>query len=78
MTDCCELRQTLGIQADCDGEACLYWRAVGHLGLAEEDAGCAIQSLGMLDDSGDEVAHWLHSVKERVEAREAATRSASD
>lgn len=77
MSDCCELRQAVGIQAECDGEDCLYWRAIGHLGLAEEDAGCAIQRLSMLDGCDDEVAQWLHSVKERVEAQENDARSAS-
>jgi hypothetical protein len=77
MSDCCELRQAIGVQAECDGESCLYWRAVDHLGLSEEDAGCAIQRFRMLDGNGDEVAAWLHSVKERVEAQEQAARSAS-
>jgi len=77
MSDCCELRQAIGVQADCDGEACLYWRAVGHLGLSDQEAGCAIQNLGMLEGGNDAVAAWLHSVKLRVEAQEAATRCSS-
>lgn len=76
MSDCCDLRQAIGIHVECDGEACVYWRAVGHLGISEHEAGCAIKNLGMLDAADDDVAHWLHSVKQRVEALEDAARTA--
>lgn len=72
MAECCDLRQAVGIQAECDGDACVYWRAVGHLGISAEEAGCAIKNLGMLEEADDDVARWLHSVKQRVEALERA------
>lgn len=72
MSDCCDLRSAIGMQAECDGEACVYWRAVGHLGISAHEAGCAVQRLGLLEGAGDDVARWLHSVKERVEALESA------
>lgn len=57
----------------CDAEACLYWRAVEGIGLADplEPEGCAVQKLRLLE-GGAEVAEWLLSVKERVEANASA------
>lgn len=65
MSDRCELRKANDIHgADCDGEACVFWRAVGHLG-EPEGSGCALKHYEMLGDS--QMAAWLLSVKERVE-----------
>ena len=60
--------------SDCDEERCLYWRFVEAACDEEAGLGCAIQHFSMLD--GGEVARWLLSVKERVEAeaRRAASR----
>lgn len=70
MNDRCELKAAHGIVAHCDHEACVYWRLVGHLGVVEEASGCAIQYFGLLGERGGEIAGWLLSVKERVEAEE--------
>ena len=67
MDDNCELRIANGIDGQpCDGEDCIYWRVVEHLG-EEKHAGCAIQHFEMLGDS--EIAAWLLSVKERLEGQ---------
>jgi hypothetical protein len=69
MTEDCRLRAANGLDGvECDGPDCIYWRLVGHLGIAEgvDDAGCAIQHFRMLD-GGQEVAAWLMSVKRRLE-----------
>jgi hypothetical protein len=50
----------------CDEEFCLFWRAVDHLGVAQDEwAGCAIQHFALLDD-GHDLAAWLISAKGRV------------
>jgi hypothetical protein len=65
----CELRAANGMpDLDCDHEDCVYWRLVGHLGVAEGGEGCAIQHFELLD-GGEEIAEWLLSVKERVESQ---------
>ncbi len=66
MSECCDLREANGIQAACDGEDCIYWRAVGHLGLSAEEAGCAIREFRMLEGADSELVVWLLSVKERL------------
>lgn len=77
MSDCCDLRKANDIHAECDGEACVYWRAVGHLDIPQEEAGCAIRAFRMLDGGQSDVAAWLLSVKERIEAEQASGRRAS-
>lgn len=77
MSECCELRKANDIHSECDGEDCVYWRAVGHLAISDEEAGCAIQAFRMLDGGQSDVAAWLLSVKDRVEAERAAGRRAS-
>lgn len=63
--DECKLRTRIGASVNqCDGEECLYWRALGHLGTGD-GLGCAIQHFELLDDDG--VAAWLLTVKERYE-----------
>ena len=63
--DECKLRAKSGTFAThCDGEECIYWRALDHLGTGH-GVGCAIQHFELLDDDG--VAAWLLTVKERYE-----------
>jgi hypothetical protein len=52
----------------CNGDECLYWRAVEQIGVAEAPVPqqCAIQHFQLLD-GGSDVAAWLLSVKLRVE-----------
>ena len=61
----CELRKANGREATlCDEGACVFWRAVDHIG-EEPGEGCAIQHYELLGDQG--VAAWLLSVKDRLE-----------
>ena len=76
MSDRCELKGTVGIVASCDAAVCPYWRALGHLGITEQEAGCAIAHFSMLDGADDELVEWLLSVKARLEAQEASPREA--
>ena len=72
MTGHCELRAANGLHGvPCDGPDCLYWRLVDHLGLVDgvDAEGCAIQHFSMLE-GGEEIAAWLLSVKQRIEAGE--------
>lgn len=64
----CELKAEHGIDALCDGDVCLYWRAVEHLGGDLASTGCAVQALALLEKD-PEVAEWLLTVKKRVEAQ---------
>lgn len=67
MSDACELRAANGQPGvHCEGDRCVYWRVVEHVGLIESADGCAIQHFGMLH-GGDELDRWLLSVKDRVE-----------
>jgi len=69
MTDQCDLRAATGQEGQaCDGEACIFWRIAGHLDLVEGTEGCAVQYFELLGEEGSEVAAWLLSVKQRVEA----------
>lgn len=69
MAETCKLEEANGRPGRmCDGESCLYWRVAGHLGVTEEVSGCAVQHFEMLEQ-GAEMARWLLSVKERVEAQ---------
>jgi hypothetical protein len=66
----CKLRAANGVPGVvCDGEFCTFWRVVDLIGVAEQGewSGCAIQHFALLGGGG-EVAGWLLSVKERVEA----------
>ncbi|MDO8987874.1 MAG: hypothetical protein Q7V14_06595 [Coriobacteriia bacterium] len=76
MSDRCMLKESTGIVASCDAGQCPYWRALGHLGITEQEAGCAIARFGLLDGAGDEVVEWLFSVKSRLEAQEASSHKA--
>lgn len=67
MDDNCKLRETQGAITHCDQDACIYWRIAGHLDVVEDTAGCAIQYFQLLD-GGEDVATWLLSVKNRLEA----------
>jgi hypothetical protein len=65
MNDTCRLRSTSGESpSPCDGGACVFWRALHHVG-AETADGCAIQHFELLGDH--ELTAWLLSVKERIE-----------
>jgi len=68
MADDCKLREAhdqAGVP--CDGDACVFWRAVSHVSESGEAPveRCAVEHFELLGDSG--VAQWLLSVKERVE-----------
>jgi len=67
MGDHCKLRADHDqAGAPCDGEACVFWRAVSHVSESHDaPSGCAVQHYELLGDTG--VAQWLLSVKERVE-----------
>jgi len=65
MGETCRLREANGVSSHlCDSDACVFWRAVTHVG-AERAEGCAIQHFELLGDST--IAAWLLSVKDRVE-----------
>lgn len=67
MSDTCKLNDANGrALRHCDEDRCVYWRVAGHLGVDENESGCAIQHFQMLD-GGRDVASWLMSVKDRVE-----------
>jgi len=67
----CELRAANGInEKHCEGERCMYWRALDHLGTGDGD-GCAIQHFELLGNEG--VAAWLLTVKERFERAESGS-----
>lgn len=69
MGERCELRQANGLSVQqCDEERCIFWRVAEHVGGTDGVEGCAIQHYELLGDS--EVARWLISVKERLEADE--------
>jgi hypothetical protein len=66
--DICKLKQANGIEGEhCEGEPCLFWRAVENLGVPT-GSGCAVQYFEMLGEDG--MAAWLLSVKERVQHSE--------
>jgi len=65
MGETCKLGEANGLPSQlCDNDACVFWRAVTHVG-AEQAEGCAIQHFEMLGDAN--FAEWLLSVKDRVE-----------
>ncbi len=76
MTDRCELRHVLGEEVACDEEECIFWRVVDHVYPMPKGEGCAIQYFELLGDGGSELAVWLLSVKERIEAQEGSWGSA--
>ena len=59
----CELKAANGIVQHCEGEQCVFWRAVDQLGQPV-GIGCAVQHYQLLGDEG--MAEWLLSVRERV------------
>jgi hypothetical protein len=62
-----------GKKHECDGQECVYWRVLEHVG--EDGApriGCAIGHFELLADKNPEVAVWLLSVKRRVDELENA------
>ena len=70
MSDQCELKAANGVHGErCDGEDCPYWRALSHLGTPI-GSGCAIEYYELLGD--EKTVKWLLTVKERLEAIEAA------
>ncbi len=75
-TDRCDLRLAATSEIHrCDGEDCVYWRVLEHVGIdCHEKTGCAVRYFGMLEGAGPEVGVWLLSVKRRVEALEAEQR----
>lgn len=66
----CELKAVVrGVEIACDQESCVYWRVVDHLGISGANhSGCAVEYFDLLGERGAEIASWLLSVKERVEA----------
>ena len=72
----CQLRKANGVSGVlCDEDRCAFWRVVEQLdaGRSDEWTGCAIQHFSLLE-GGEEVAAWLLSTKERVEAEAAVER----
>lgn len=67
----CKLRAANGTDGiPCDEGICTYWRVLEHLDLGEVPTdGCAVQYFGLLAGGDSELAAWLLSVKERVEAQ---------
>jgi len=66
----CELRSDSDRPGfGCEGEACLYWRVVDEIGVADrlDRTGCAVQGLRLLE-GGTGAVEWLLSVKRRMEA----------
>jgi hypothetical protein len=65
----CELRElAAGDHRECDGQDCVYWRVLDHVGETGCDrTGCAISHFEMLADRNPEVAVWLLSVKRRMD-----------
>ncbi len=65
----CKLRAANGLEwVACEGERCIFWRAVEHLGVEPlSPEGCAIQYFDLLEGTDPELARWLLSLKERVE-----------
>ncbi len=62
----CELWAMIGVEHDCDGEDCPFWRVVEHLDVTDaRGEGCAVQYFELLE-GGEEVARWLHSVRKRL------------
>jgi hypothetical protein len=68
----CDLREVVsGARDDCDGNDCVYWRALEHVDIGTSDrSGCAISNFEMLADKNPEVAVWLLSVKRRMDELE--------
>lgn len=74
----CELNAQNGIDKACSEDECPFWRATDFLHVAHSSGdGCAIQFFGLLGESGSEIATWLLSVKERMEAQQLARDLAS-
>jgi hypothetical protein len=62
----CNLKQANGIDHErCEGESCVFWRAVDYLGQPT-GTGCAVRHYELLGQEG--MAEWLLSVKKRVES----------
>lgn len=69
----CELKAHHGVEALCDESECPFWRAADYLHLEHAPSeGCAIQFFSLLGEKGSEIASWLLTVKERVDALQAA------
>ena len=76
-TDGCDLRLAVVDEAvHCDGDTCVYWRVLGHVGVEmPAERGCALRYFDVLGAERPQLAHWLLSVKRRVEETEAADRA---
>jgi len=76
-SDSCDLRLAVVDEAFyCDGETCVYWRVLGHVGVEmPAEHGCALRHFDVLEAERPELVHWLLSVKRRVEETEAADRA---
>jgi hypothetical protein len=67
MSENCRLREASDLPASlCDEGACVFWRAVDHLG-EQDGEGCAIEHYKLLGDKG--LTDWLMSVKHRIEQK---------
>ncbi|MRS12069.1 MAG: hypothetical protein EG823_03240 [Actinobacteria bacterium] len=63
MGECALRRRVRELGFECDENDCVFW---AHLGCGDGTgpAQCAIQYFRLLDDSGNELAEWLLSLKE--------------
>ncbi|MBE0428525.1 MAG: hypothetical protein IBX61_01475 [Thermoleophilia bacterium] len=64
----CELQKSLGIEAWCTQESCIYWRLLEPQdidGLSEK--GCGLQHYKIVDSITPEMADWLLGMKRRLE-----------
>ena len=68
----CDLREANGEHgANCDGDSCVFWRAIEQIGQ-EPAEGCAIRHYRLLGDEG--VSAWLLSVKKRLDDKVTGSR----
>ncbi len=57
----CGLKSTLGVEAPCDGSACVFWRhADGESGMRE---GCVLNHYQLTGTIADQTTRWLYDYK---------------
>lgn len=65
----CELRRhVLSLGIPCDEDECIFWTHLGPEG--GEQMQCAVQYFQLLGPSGQELAAWLLSLKQRTDVAE--------
>ena len=64
----CKLQESLGIEAWCSREKCIYWRLLEAQDIeASNDAGCGLEHYGIVNRVDNATAEWLLSMKKRLE-----------